>query len=201
MRVLFEGLNSSQLRYPHPDRIPKLLFALLPTRGAGRPKTTCTLKFLGPCSSRTLEHEWEGLPLSSRGCYYPARVSLLSTRAWERAGNFRPLSGGEQHRHNSLLLWLRLLWCGPHTRVIFMRCHSSRLCFVFFWRGWHVWFPTSDKCTSGLSSNRVTGVTAGPEEKNAWEGRTQTWAPPWWSEKFQETKLMRTPNVCKQKEW
>jgi hypothetical protein len=60
-----------------------------------------------------------------------------------------------------------VLYDAAHTSVILMRCYSSRPCFGFFLTGVGMsGYSTPDNCTSGLSSNTVTGATAGPEEKN-----------------------------------
>ena len=194
-----KDLGSSRVRCRHPDRIPQLLFSLLPARGGGATKDGLHPKITGTMPlKRTVNMNGKVF------LFFQVRVITLlgflccQPVPGERAWKYSPRSGGAQHRHNSLLPWQRLVWCSAHTcdfdEVLFL---SSVLWFFLTGVGMSG-YSTPDNCTSGLSSNRVTGTTAGPGEKNVWEGRTQTMAPPWRSGKFQETKshndVMRTPS-------
>jgi hypothetical protein len=59
-----------------------------------------------------------------------------------------------------------VLYDAAHTRVILMRCYSSRPVLWFFLTGVGMsGYSTPDNCTSGLSSNRVTGAAATGGEK------------------------------------
>ena len=134
-----KDLGSSQVRCRHPDRIPKLLFSLLPARGNGatkddlHPKITWTMPLTRA--------------VNMNGRFSSFSKSVLLTCSVFSAVNQCLEKGLENIHHDQEVRSIgtihyfsdNVLYDAAHTSVILMRCYSSRPCLVFFDGGWDVW--------------------------------------------------------------